>query len=466
VFHGIVRRLFASRLPSPLAALPFLLLPALAGVVAAQSLPPGFTEETIATGLRQPLTMSFAPDGRIFVNERVGQLRIIRNNQLQTDPFLRVDVNLSVIRGLMAFTFDPNFPANRYLYAYYNPLGTETFRVSRFRAQAGNPDLVESGSELILYSRTYNTFDSTREILFGPDGKMYMGGAEGNIRRIDPLNFPNVIPADNPTAGSDVWASGLRNPSGITFDPATGRLFANDAAWHAGQGGEKIREVFRGSAPIVYSYDHAEAAGALTAGVFYRATHLPAQYAGSYFFVDHVQGTLRRRDPAGLVSVFATGLTYPVDVKVGPDGNLYYTDLGVLGAEFSPEFTNPSPTGTVRRIRYTPPANAVPVVSFTTPASGATLSGTVAVNAFVYDPDAGTADGAGIANVVFELLQGTTVVASHAESVVTYDWSLDTTLHPDGAYTLRATATSTAAAGGTRTATACRTRGRRSTSAT
>jgi glucose/arabinose dehydrogenase/chitodextrinase len=345
-------------------ALAFLLSAGLERSAAAQSLPPGFTEETVATGLRQPLTMYWAPDGRLFVNERVGQLRIIRNNQLLPDPFLTLNVNLSVIRGLMAFAFDPNFAANRYIYVYYNPPATESFRVSRFRAQAGNPDLVEAGSELVLYSRTYNTFDSTREILFGPDGKMYMGGAEGNIRRIDPLNFPNVIPSDNPTAGSDLWATGLRNPSGLAFDPSTGRLYANDAAWHAGQGGEKIREISRGSAPIVYSYDHAEAAGALTAGVFYRATHLPAQYQGSYFFVDHVQGTVRRRDPSGTVTVFATGLRYPIDLKVGPDGNLYYTDLGVLGAEFSPEFTNPSPIGTVRRIRYTPPAGG-PVVTVT-----------------------------------------------------------------------------------------------------
>lgn len=90
-----------------------------------------------------------------------------------------------------------------------------------------------------------------------------------------------------------------------------------------------------------------------------------------------------------------------------------------------------------------------PAVQFTAPADGDTLAGSVAINAAAWDPDAGTADGDGIAQVVFELLDGTgTVAASRTESVVTYDWPLDTTTVADGTYTLRATATSTAAAGG------------------
>ncbi len=345
-------------------ALAFALLPWLARAAAAQTLPPDFVEETIATGLRQPLTLYHAPDGRIFFNERVGQLRVIRGGVLQPQPFLTLNVNLTTIRGLMAFTFDPNFATNRFIYVYYNPPATETFRISRFTGQTANPDLVQAGSELIIYSATYNTFDSTREIPFGPDGKMYMGGAEGNIRRIDPLNYPNIMPSDNPTPGSPIWATGLRNPAGITFDPATGRLFANDAGWHAGQGGEKIREITRGNAPIVYSYDHGEAGGAITGGAFYRASTFPAQYQGSYFVVDHIQRNIRRMDTSGQVTMFASNLSWPIDLKVGPDGHFYYTDLGILGAEFSPEFMNPTPVGSLRRIRYTGPAS-LPAVTVT-----------------------------------------------------------------------------------------------------
>ncbi len=86
------------------------------------------------------------------------------------------------------------------------------------------------------------------------------------------------------------------------------------------------------------------------------------------------------------------------------------------------------------------------VVYFTNPTEGATLEGTVAVNAHAHDSGVGTNDGDGIDNVVFELVQGSTVVASHQEFEVTYDWSLSVSGYADGAYILRATATSTGGA--------------------
>ncbi|OGI17455.1 MAG: hypothetical protein A2Z52_00060 [Candidatus Moranbacteria bacterium RBG_19FT_COMBO_42_6] len=110
----------------------------------------------------------------------------------------------------------------------------------------------------------------------------------------------------------------------------------------------------------------------------------------------------------------------------------------------------------VQALYNTAPTISMPTVSITSPASGATLSGTVTnVNALAYDPDIGSTDGDGIANVIFELINsGGTTVASTQENIVTYDWNpLDTTLYPDGNYTLKATATSTPAAGGTSSST-------------
>jgi len=96
-----------------------------------------------------------------------------------------------------------------------------------------------------------------------------------------------------------------------------------------------------------------------------------------------------------------------------------------------------------------PPPDQPTVVYFTAPGDGATVSGTVAVNAHAHDPDSGAADGSGIDNVHFELVDSGSTVAETTEYAVTYDWSLDTTAFADGVYTLRATASSTAAAGGT-----------------
>lgn len=92
-----------------------------------------------------------------------------------------------------------------------------------------------------------------------------------------------------------------------------------------------------------------------------------------------------------------------------------------------------------------------PFVSFASPLDGATVSGTIVVNAFACDTDVGSGDGEGIEQVVFELKKGAPVVDTHTDLTVTYDWSLDTTAYVDGEYALRATATSTAAAGGTST---------------
>ena len=100
-----------------------------------------------------------------------------------------------------------------------------------------------------------------------------------------------------------------------------------------------------------------------------------------------------------------------------------------------------------------PPPDQDPSVSFTNPSNLAMLSGTVAVNATASDPDVGGNDGDGIANVLFELLQGTTVVDSAQQNAAPYNWNLDTTQHPNGTYTLRATATATVAAGGSSSST-------------
>src|SRR5215216_6235791 len=85
----------------------------------AATLPPGFTETTVASGLSNPTAMAFAPDGRLFVAEQAGRLRVIKNGQLLPTPFLTLTVNSSGERGLLGVAFDPSFAANRFVYVYY-----------------------------------------------------------------------------------------------------------------------------------------------------------------------------------------------------------------------------------------------------------------------------------------------------------------------------------------------------------
>src|SRR5436190_17117791 len=83
------------------------------------SLPAGFSESIIASGISAPTAMDFAPDGRLFVCQQSGQLRVVKNGALLTTPFLQVTVDSSGERGLLGVTFDPNFTSNQRVYIYY-----------------------------------------------------------------------------------------------------------------------------------------------------------------------------------------------------------------------------------------------------------------------------------------------------------------------------------------------------------
>src|SRR5882762_7461009 len=86
----------------------------------AASLPSGFTETQFGGNLSgSPTAMAFAPDGRLFVCQQDGQLRVIKNGSLLSTPFVSVTVDSSGERGLLGIAFDPNFPINHYLYLYY-----------------------------------------------------------------------------------------------------------------------------------------------------------------------------------------------------------------------------------------------------------------------------------------------------------------------------------------------------------
>ena len=84
------------------------------------SLPPGFAEELVVTGLDTPTAMDVAPDGRIFVAEKGGTVRIVaKDGQLRSEPFLTVSADVFRERGLGGVVLDPNFAQNGHVYVYY-----------------------------------------------------------------------------------------------------------------------------------------------------------------------------------------------------------------------------------------------------------------------------------------------------------------------------------------------------------
>src|SRR5688500_13653405 len=199
------------------------------------SVPSGFSETRIGPALSRTSSMTLAPDGRIFVSEQDGDLRVIKNAQLLSTPFLSVETDDSGERGLIGTAFDPEFVTNRYIYAYYaHDDGNGEFHnlVSRFRASATNPDRVESGSEtpvIDIDELGSATWHNGGSLHFGPDGKLYISVGENTVGsnaqslsttlgKMLRINKDGTIPNDKPiydhTSGSDraICAMGLRNP--------------------------------------------------------------------------------------------------------------------------------------------------------------------------------------------------------------------------------------------------------------
>ncbi|HEY5074661.1 MAG TPA: PQQ-dependent sugar dehydrogenase, partial [Pyrinomonadaceae bacterium] len=115
----------------------------------AATLPAGFTETQFGSNLSgAPTAMAFAPDGRLFVCQQNGQLRVIKNGALLATPFVSLAVDSSGERGLLGIAFDPNFGSNQFLYVYYTTSVSPVHnRVSRFTA---NGDVAAAGSEVVL----------------------------------------------------------------------------------------------------------------------------------------------------------------------------------------------------------------------------------------------------------------------------------------------------------------------------
>lgn len=334
----------------------------------AATLPPDFTETQLARGIVRPTAMALAPDGRIFVCEQTGALRVIRDGKLLPQPFVTVPVFTEGERGLLGVTVDPDFPRTPHVYLYYTAVKPFVHnRVSRFTA-AGDRAAHGSETAILDLPQLAKPIHNGGAMRFGPDGLLYIAVGENavpeNAQNLDNslgkilrIGKDGSIPSDNPFPGSAIWAYGLRNPFSFAFQPGTGRMFINDVGrkdW------EEINEGEAGAnygwpvtegptddpaykAPL-YAYRHGPtpATGcAISGGAFYDPAEeqFPSEHLGTYFFADFCSGWIRRLDPATKTAhAFATDIGGPIGLQVGDDGSLYY-----LAYE----------DGTVSRIDYT-----------------------------------------------------------------------------------------------------------------
>jgi glucose/arabinose dehydrogenase len=318
------------------------------------ALPEGFQKTLISSNLTAPTALEIAPDGRIFVLELAGTVKIYKNGHMVATPFVTLPVNSVGERGLLGIAFDPDFSSNHFVYFYY--VGTDLkIYVVRFNA-AGD---VATDGPVIIYQTTENsnTAHQAGTLRFGPDNKLYISIGDntdaanaqkltnpyGKILRI---NTDGTIPPDNPfinQAGAlkEIWAYGLRNPFRFQFDPLTGKLYEGDvgeATWEEiniiekGKNyGWSLAEGISGNPAFsnpLFVYNHNGGSASITGGSLYRGNMFPGEYGGSLFFGDYVLGFLKRLifspDGTPTSSDFDMQAGSIVDMKTATDGSLYY----------------------------------------------------------------------------------------------------------------------------------------------
>ncbi len=345
------------------------------------TVPSGFVDTRVTGNLDVPTAIEAAPDGRVFVTEKDGRVRIVKNGALLPTPFVSLSgVSTTGERGLVGITFDPNFATNKYVYLNYT--ATSPVVHNRVMRVTANGDVAVAGSETTIFdlpSTGDARFHMAGAIHFGPDGKLYvavgdheslsspqsLSSLKGKILR---LNASGSIPSDNPfyssASGNNraIWAYGLRNPYTTAFQKGTGRFYINDVGagdWeeiNAGKAGANygwsIKEGMTSDTRFtnpVYTYSHS-VGQSIIGGAFYTgvAQQFPSQYKDKYFFADYVGNWVRTFDPSTkAVGTFATGLRSPTGLTVSPDGSIWYISRGAGSGQTADDI------GSINRIRYT-----------------------------------------------------------------------------------------------------------------
>ncbi|HEX4795183.1 MAG TPA: PQQ-dependent sugar dehydrogenase [Humisphaera sp.] len=348
------------------------------------SVPAGFTLTPLVSGLSAPTAEDIAPDGRIFVAEQGGDVRIVQNGTLLAKPFVSLTVDSQGERGVIGVTLDPNFKTNHFVYVYYTTDSPVTHnRLSRF-TESNN--VAVPGSEKVLLDLNPLSFTNHNGggLHFGVDGELYLSVGENHtpsnaqtlsnlLGKVLRLNPDGSIPTDNPfyniATGNNraIWAMGLRNPFTFGVQPGTGKIFIDDvgeSTWeeiNVGKAGANYgwpttegsfdQSQFPGFTEPLYTYAHGpgDSTGvAITGGTFYdpATQQFPASYRDQYFFADLGVGFIKVLNPATRTAAnFGSGFNQPVDLDVAADGSLYV--LSHAGTIFRITHPNVSHTTTL-----------------------------------------------------------------------------------------------------------------------
>jgi aldose sugar dehydrogenase len=196
--------------------------------------------EVVVSDLATIWAIDFAPDGRIFLTERSGRIRTVRDGRLEPEPWMSLEVVEVAESGPLGLALDPDFARNGYVYVAYTYATGDGGMQNRLVRQQEDPTTGRGVFDTVLLDdvRGGRVHDGGR-VEFGPDGKLYWTMGEtgsqeltqsldtwnGKILRVNP---DGSIPDDNPFPGSPIYSYGHRNPQGLAWQPGTGRLYATE----------------------------------------------------------------------------------------------------------------------------------------------------------------------------------------------------------------------------------------------
>ena len=280
----------------------------------------------VATGLRSPVAATSAPgeEGRLYIVEQAGRIRVLENKELLDEPFLDItsEVTSGGEQGLLSVAFHPRYDANGLFYVNYTDTNGDT-RVVEYRDPGDGKPVRRR--ELLYVRQPYSNHNGG-QLAFGPDGLLYVGMGDGGGSG-DPENHAQDLSdrlgkllrldVDQPSTEWEMAGYGLRNPWRFSFDRVKGDLWIGDVGqstleeidfvsapdlgglynfgWNVYEGSELYEDKPLAPGGILVEprteYTH-DLGCSVTGGYVYRGTKLRRQAWGRYFYGDYCSGRI------------------------------------------------------------------------------------------------------------------------------------------------------------------------------